>query len=110
YYEEGRKEFFVHVLGSTSPEDFPFVLAQVTCNYLLPIELSERHVRESVWVSKVGKKSFTFSYELSRVSDPSWVFSTGTSVQVFYDYEKAESLVIPASFREKIAPYVRVTP
>jgi acyl-CoA thioester hydrolase len=106
YFEEGRKEFFVNVLGSISPEDFPFILAQVTCNYIRPIELSERVVREYIWISKTGKKSFMFSYEITRDDDPAWVFSTGSSVQVFYDYEKAESLVIPESFKNRIADYV----
>ncbi len=110
YFEEGRKEFFVHVLGSNSPEDFPFILAQVTCNYIRPIELQEGAVRESVWVSKIGTKSFMFSYEITRIDDPSWVFSTGSSVQVFFDYKEGKSLPIPDTFREMIADYVIESP
>ncbi len=106
YYEEGRKEFFVNVLGSRSPQDFPFILAQVTCDYLRPIELKERTVREAVWVSRIGRKSFTFSYEITRFDDPAWVFSTGRSVQVFYDYETGQSRAIPDRFKDLIADYV----
>ncbi len=106
YLEEGRKEFFVNVLGSRSPEDFPFILARVTCDYVRPIELGEQAVREAVWISRIGTKSFEFSYEVTRVGDPGWVFSTGRSVQVFYDYERGESRAIPDGFRERVSDYV----
>jgi len=57
YFEEGRKEFFIHVLKSSSPKDFPFILAQVTCQYLRPIELDDKIVQETVWISRIGKKA-----------------------------------------------------
>ena len=105
YFEEGRKEFFIHVLKTSSPKDFPFILAQVKCQYLRPVELDDKIVREAVWISRIGKKSFTFSYEITRQNDPSWVFSTGESVQVFYDYGKAMSVETPEAFIEMVMPY-----
>jgi len=105
YFEEGRKEFFIHVLKSSSPKDFPFILAQVTCQYLRPIELDDKIVQETVWISRIGKKSFNFAYEIHRQGNPSWIFSTGESVQVFYNYEKGISMEIPETFREKVASY-----
>jgi len=105
YFEEGRKEFFIHVLKSSSPKDFPFILAQVTCQYLRPIELDDKIVQETVWISKIGKKSFNFAYEIHRQDNPSMIFSTGESVQVFYNYEKGISMEIPETFKEKVAPY-----
>lgn len=106
YFEEGRKEFFIHVVKSSSPKDFPFILAQVTCQYLHPIELDDKIVQESVWISRIGKKSFSFAYEIHRQDDPSWVFSTGESVQVFYDYGKGLSLETPEAFKERVKAYV----
>jgi len=105
YFEEGRKEFFVHALQSASPKDFPFILAEVTCRYIRPIELIDRIVQENVWVSKIGTKSFTFAYEISRNNDPEWVFSTGESVQVYYDYDNGRSIRIPEIFKSKVLPY-----
>ena len=105
YFEEGRKEFFIHVLKSASPKDFPFILAQVTCRYLHPIELDDKIVRESIWLSRIGGKSFTFTYEISRDGDPEWVFSTGESVQVYYDYENGRSTPIPEAFKSRVLPY-----
>ncbi len=108
YFEEGRKEFFVQVLKSISPKDFPFILAEVTCRYLRPIELIDQAVREAVWITRIGGKSFTFAYEITRANDPEWVFSTGESVQVYYDYERGTSLEIPETFRQLAAPYTHV--
>ena len=105
YFEEGRKEFFVQVLKSTSPKDFPFILAEVTCRYLRPIELVDKTVREAVWITRIGGKSFTFAYEITRVNDLECVFSTGESVQVYYDYERETTLEIPETFRQLAAPY-----
>ncbi len=106
YYEEGRKEFFVRVLGSSSPSDFPFVLARVSCDYLRPIELEEQRVEGVVWISKMGNKSFEFSYEIRRVGEPEIVFSRGKSVQVFYDYRKNKSRNIPSQFKRLVADYL----
>lgn len=105
YFEEGRKEFFVHALQSTSPKDFPFILAEVTCRYIRPIELIDRIVRENIWISKIGTKSFSFAYEIFRDNDPGWVFSTGESVQVYYDYDNGRSIQIPESFKSKVLSY-----
>ncbi len=106
YFEEGRTEFFVRVLKSKSVKDFPFILAQVTCRYIHPIKLNEKIVREAVWISRIGAKSFNFAYEIYRDGDPEWLFSTGESVQVYYDYDRGTSLEIPESFRQIVDPYV----
>jgi len=106
YYEEGRKEFFVQVLKSRSPKNFPFILAQVTCRYVRPIELRDLKVCVAVWISRIGTKSFNFAYEIYREHDPEWIFSTGESVQVFYDYEKGKTCEIPDDFKRIVAPYV----
>jgi acyl-CoA thioester hydrolase len=105
YFEEGRKEFFVHALQSISPKDFPFILAEVTCRYIRPIELVDKIVRENVWISRIGTKSFTFAYEIFRNNDPAWIFSSGNSVQVYYDYENRRSVQIPETFKSKVSPY-----
>ncbi len=110
YFEEGRKEFFVQVLKSRSPKDFPFILAQVTCSYLRPIGLADNPVQEMVWISRIGRKSFSFAYEITRSNDPTWVFSKGESIQVFYDYDRGKSLEIPADFRARVASYVHPLP
>ena len=105
YFEEGRKEFFVQILKTRSPMDFPFILAQVACRYIRPIELSEQRIREALWISRIGRKSFNFSYELCRDGDPAWIFSTGESVQVFYDYTSGSSREIPETFKQRVEPY-----
>ncbi len=106
YFEEGRKEFFARVLKSTSLKDFPFILAQVVCRYHHPIELRDQVVREAIWISSIGGKSFSFAYEIYKRDGPEWIFATGESVQVFYDYEKGISYKIPEEFRRAVSPYI----
>ncbi len=106
YMEEARKEFFSHLLNCTSPGDFPFVLAGISCNFSRPVRLEDKIVAEDIWITHLGRKSFTFSYELYRPDEPSWVFATGESVQVFYDYQNSKTIEIPESFKEKVKNYL----
>lgn len=106
YMEEARKEFFVHLFNCTSPEDFPFVLASISCNFCKPIQLEDRVIAIDLWATHLGRKSFTFSYELYRVQDPAWIFATGKSVQVFYDYQQNKSIEIPTDFKVKVQQYL----
>ncbi|HDJ28744.1 MAG TPA: acyl-CoA thioesterase [Proteobacteria bacterium] len=106
YMEEARKEFFNHLLNCASPEDFPFVLAGISCNFSKPIQLKDKVLAVDLWLTHLGRKSFTFSYELYRPDEPSWVFATGESVQVFYDYQQNKSIEIPTDFKVKVQQYL----
>jgi acyl-CoA thioester hydrolase len=106
YMEEARKEFFSHLLNCTSPEDFPFVLAGISCNFSKPVRLEDKIVAEDIWITHFGRKSFTFKYVIYREKDPSWIFATGESVQVFYDYQSNKTIEIPESFKEKVKNYL----
>ncbi len=106
YMEEARKIFFGEILNVTSPEDFPFILASISCNFIKPVQLEEKTLEVDLWITSIGRKSFTFKHAIYRTQDPEWVFATGESVQVFFDHQNHKSIEIPETFKLKIADYV----
>jgi acyl-CoA thioester hydrolase len=106
YMEEARKEFFGHLFKSNAPGDFPFVLAGISCNFNKPLRLDDKIVAVDLWITHLGRKSFTFNYELYRPDEPTWIFAAGESVQVFYDYQHNKSIEIPTDFKVKVDKYL----
>ena len=108
YMEEARKEFFGEILNATSTDDFPFILAGISSSFIKPVLLKEKTLEIDLWITHIGRKSFTCKYLLHRTCDPEWVFATGESVLVFFDHRNHKSIEIPETFKLKIADYVSV--
>ena len=106
YMEEARVKFFGHLFNSNSPEGFPFILASVSCNFSKPILLEDNALAIDLWISHIGRKSFTFKHEIYRPENPAWVFATGESIQVYYDHTNDKSIEIPADFKTKTEKYM----
>lgn len=106
YMEEARKDFFNYLLDSNSPGDLPFILATISCSFIKPIRLIDNTLAVDLQVSHIGRKSFTFKHNIYRPQEPSWIFATGESVQVYYDHANNKSLEIPADFKTKIEKYL----
>lgn len=107
YFEEGRKEFLYSLFGIENPENYNFILAHLSCDYLKPIKLNDT-VSLEIWVGKIGRKSFYFNYLLVGKEDMSGkptVYAKGQSIQVYFDYKKNIALPVPEHFREKISEY-----
>jgi len=104
FFEEGRKEFIHSLFGITNPEDYNFILAHISCDFLKPIEISDTVFLE-IWVGEIGKKRFDFMYKLLKKSvndsEPS-ACAKGRSVQVFFDYKQNTTLPIPEEIRKKL--------
>lgn len=104
YFEEGRKSFFMHQVEKGGVQGFNFILAHVNCDYRLPIVMTDQPMLQ-MWVEKMGTKSFTFGYRLADRKDREKVFATGQSVQVAFDYGKAETMDIPEAMKVILAPF-----
>jgi acyl-CoA thioester hydrolase len=107
YFEEGRKEFVRSLFGIVNPEDYNFILANISCDFLKPIKISDT-VSLEIWVGEIGQKRFDFIYWLvgkDEKDDESVVYAKGRSVQVFFDYKKNTALPIPEQIRQKISKY-----
>jgi acyl-CoA thioester hydrolase len=108
YFEEGRKEFIISVFEIDKPEDYSFILAHMSCDYLKPIKISDTVILE-IWVGEIGNKRFDFIYRLLKKGiddNEAIVCAKGRSVQVFFDYKENITLAIPEHIREQLAKYV----
>ena len=102
--EQSRVAIFDAVYGPVETLDFPFILAEITVRYHLPIQLVDR-VQVRLQVTDVARSSFRFRYQLRDPRDGR-VFVEAESTQVAYDYHAGHPVPLTASFLEKLAPYV----
>ena len=75
------------------------ILARLEIDFRSPVELGET-VEIAVTPTRVGTKSFDLGYVL-RVGDR--VVAEAKTVLVAYDYERAESVEVPAEWKERLA-------
>lgn len=103
YFEFARLAYIRALLGPDAtidrrtmlPTDFQFILAEVNCQYRLPIMLHDRPV-VAIWVSQVGRKSFVFQYRITDEGNGR-LYAEGCSTQVWFDYAANESRPVPAA-------------
>jgi acyl-CoA thioester hydrolase len=104
YFEEGRKEFLRSLFHIVKTEEYPFILAHISCDFLKPIRISDPISLQS-WVGEIGKKKFDLVYTIVNSTDESIVYASGRSVQTFYDYKKNTTMPIPQYFLDRILEY-----
>jgi acyl-CoA thioester hydrolase len=105
YFEEGRKALYETLFNSAELNDFSFILAHISCDFLRPIKLNDSVIIQ-LWISETGKKKFGIKYILADKKDESTVYAKGYSVQVFYDYKKNKTVAISKEFIDKISGYI----
>ena len=105
YFEQGRVGFFHAASQEKKFPGFAFILAQIGCNYIKPVTIDDRLTLQ-IWVGKIGRKSFTFKYQLIDRSDPAIIYATAESVQVSYDYQKNASMPVSEKIREQLSVYL----
>jgi len=105
YFEEGRKALYESLFNSAELNDFSFILAHISCDFLRPIKLDDPVIVQ-LWISETGEKKFGIKYVLADKKDESIVYAKGYSVQVFYDYNKNTTVPIAQGFIEKISEYI----
>ena len=104
YFEEGRKVFLEKVMDIIDPADYPFILANISCDYLKPVKLGDQ-LSLKIWIGEIGDKSFTFNYHVIDRNNASIVFSKGKSVMVFFDYIENKTMRIPGKIFKKLVAY-----
>lgn len=99
YAETVRCDWF-QAQGYPSMANLPFIIASAHIEYKAPIAKSDP-LELVMWTSRIGGKSWTFSYQLRRRTDR-FVFATVETVQVAYDYKAKRTVEIPADLRAKL--------
>lgn len=104
YFEEGRKRFFDQHYNLDTRFDFPFILAHIRCDYLKPVTINIP-ITLCLWVGRIKHKSFEFEYRLVNQKDTDILYAMGQSVQVCFDYNLQQSMIMPKNLKKVLARY-----
>ena len=99
YIESARAAYFWHLGIARSLEDLTLVVARVEIDFRAPVSFPEV-VEVGVRAGRFGEKSFGLDHEL-RVRGE--LAAEAKTVLVAYDYARAQTVEIPAAWREKLA-------
>lgn len=100
YCETIRCDWFQEVAGYPSMANLPFIIASAHIEYKAPIPKTAA-LQVSMWVSRLGGKSWDFDYDLKDTRSGT-VFATAKTVQVGYDYKAGKTVEPPAKLRAQL--------
>jgi acyl-CoA thioester hydrolase len=83
-----------------------FIIASARCEFKKPIR-DERRITVSVWVSRIGDRSWDLDYSI-RVPRRG-EYAAGRTTQVAYDYKTRSAVQIPGKLKRKLAKYVETS-
>jgi acyl-CoA thioester hydrolase len=108
YFEHARMGYIRALLGDVPmmdnrtplPKDFQVILADVRVSFRSPALLSDA-LTVSIWVAKVGRKSFVFDYRMDDEKSGRLV-AEASSTLVWYDYAAGETRPVPEEIIAKM--------
>src|SRR5216117_2814762 len=103
YMETARVEL-ARTLGQVREGFRPgFIIASARCEFKKPIK-DERRITVSVWVSRIGDRSWDLDYS---IRGPKRVeYAVGRTTQVAHDYKTRSAVQISAKLRRKLGKHV----
>jgi acyl-CoA thioester hydrolase len=99
YLEEARAAFWRELKGSPLVADIDYVMAEITLRFHARV-LYPSTVSVLLAVSNVGTKSFTTTFEIRDAAGT--LLSSGSAVQVAYDYAAGSAKEIEAADRKRL--------
>jgi len=96
YLEEARAAFWRELKGSAAVDDIDYVMAEITVRFHARTRYPS-HVTVGLSVTRVGSKSFTTEFEIR--DEDGTLLSSGSAVQVTYDYGAERSKPIDPADR-----------
>ena len=83
-----------------------FIIASARCEFKKPIR-DERRITVSVWVSRIGDRSWDLDYSIRgpRRAD----YAIGRTTQVAYDYKTRTAVQISGKLKRKLSKYVEAS-
>jgi acyl-CoA thioester hydrolase len=105
YTEQARIAYVKHLglWDGGSFLDIGIILAEARMTFKAPV-LWGQLIRVGVRVDRLGKKSFNVSYSIQD-SQTKVEHALGSTVQVAYDYHKAQTIQIPHEWRQIITRF-----
>lgn len=107
YLEEARIKYFEEVITSEEVDWWQdgMILARMEIDFRKPIT-GIRNYFVYIRCSRIGNKSFDFSYVITREENNSVeTIAEAKSVMVCYDYEKEETVPMREDWKEKVKRY-----
>lgn len=101
YFESVRMHYLerIGVLRSHAESGVGVILASTTCDFKRSVTWPQRlDVRTGT--SRIGRTSFVMDYRIT--DEQGATVATGSSVQVMYDYRRAEKVPVPQQVRDAI--------
>lgn len=105
YIEVGRIDFLAHIGASKTIEDWRYVVAHVSCDFIGQAYLSEELIITS-YVTHIGNKSFTLLHEIVR-KESNEVVARGKAVLIYFNFETQISEPIPDETRQELVKYMK---
>ncbi len=100
FLEFARTEWHVHVKGSReSLNHWDWILGGVSIRFLKQAKLSDS-LTVYLWNSKIGNKSWEFSYIITNQNNE--IVSIATSSQIGFDYVLQTTIPIPSDIRSDL--------
>jgi acyl-CoA thioesterase FadM len=83
-----------------------FIVASARCEFKKPIR-DERRITVSVWVSRIGERSWDLDYSIRGPRKAG--YAIGRTTQVAYDYKTRTAVQISGKLKRKLAKYVEAS-
>jgi acyl-CoA thioester hydrolase len=80
-----------------------FIVASVRCEFKKPIR-DERRITISVWVSRIGDRSWDLEYTIHGPRKAE--YAIGRTTQVAYDYKTRTTVRISGKLKKELAKYI----
>jgi acyl-CoA thioester hydrolase len=103
--EQIRCEYFVEVLGEDIRGERGIIMAKLEIQYERPVEYRE-HIAIGCRVSRIGRKSLDFAYEIWS-EDRNVRCTHAVTPVVAMNYLTGETIVVPDAWRAKVAAFER---
>lgn len=100
YLELGRTGWIKTIRPSQPNNRFFFIIARIEIDYINPIH-AKNEIQGNMWVSKIGNKSWEFSYTLINLENEQ-IFAKAKSIQVSYDFANDNTTPITDNLRDQL--------
>jgi acyl-CoA thioester hydrolase len=108
YFEEARTKFFSAIgFGPKEREHIHFIVARTECDFIAQA-YGGQTLKVKTTVSKIGTKSYTMVHEI-REAETEAIIAKGSAVIVCFNFQKQQSVTIPAELRTTLEAYLKIT-
>ncbi|MDE3156865.1 MAG: acyl-CoA thioesterase [Acidobacteriota bacterium] len=97
YLEQARFAYWRQLTRTRPGPGAGIIIARAECDFRASILMGQA-IEVRLWVSAIGRTSFTLDYEIVRLDDHR-VVATARTVIVAYDYQANRPVVIPDDMR-----------